>query len=494
MIVLQILHNLSVVLLSVVGFNALVLSLIFLMVYRKQPINQPEPVAEWPSVLVQLPIYNERHVAERLIGAISKLDYPRDRLSVQVLDDSNDDTVALAKSAVDRAREGGLRIDHIRREKREGFKAGALGYGLTLSDEEFVAVFDADFVPEPAFLKMVLPYMIHDPVLGVAQTRWAHLNAEFSLLTRAQALALDGHFVVEQTSRDRGGLLMNFAGTAGIWRRKAIDDAGGWQSDTLSEDIDLSYRAQLRGWNTIYLPDIGTPSEITPLMMGFKQQQARWATGTIQCLRKLGRTLITTPHLDVWQKLQAFLQLGAYFVHPLMIVLVITTLPLLLSQGAIREVGLAGLGLAMFGPPLEMVLAQRYLYRDWRRRLMFYPVAMLIGIGIAVKDTEAVLKGLFTWHTAFHRTPKFHIQGKKLKWSPTMYTVPVDYSVWIETLLALYAGLTAVVSLQYEPALFPFMTLCSLGFAYTAGVSLWQAGLGRRVHVRQQELELSSNT
>ncbi len=489
--IIQVLHDLSAVLLSLVGFNALILLGVYLAVARRERPRPAEP-AEWPSVVVQLPIYNERHVVERLVGAISRLDYPRDKLSIQLLDDSTDETVAIAASAVERVRQTGISIEHVRRESRQGFKAGALAYGLEHSDAEFMAVFDADFVPNPDFLKRVIPCFAADEKIGIIQTRWAHLNAEHSLLTRAQALVLDYHFVIEQIARNHGGLLMNFSGAGGVWRRQCIEDSGGWQSDTLSEDIDLSYRAQLRGWQCLYLPDIGTPSEITPLMMGFKQQQARWATGTIQCLRKLGPALVTSPRLNLWQKIEAFMHLSAYFIHPLMIVLLLTSLPLILD-GRISRAPLASLGVAMFAPPLASLLAQRRLYRDWFKRLSFFPVMMLIGVGIAANNTQAVLKGLGRWHQPFRRTPKFQLQGKDGKWTSSMYTVPVDHSTSLEILLAVYAGLTAYAAWHYQPAIFPFMGLYALGFAYVAGLSLWQAGVIRWFLMRSRRLELSSN-
>jgi len=488
---LEVLHNVSAALLSLIGLNALILSVIYLTTFRKERERPAEPV-EWPAVVVQLPIYNERHVVERLIHTISKLDYPQEKMSIQLLDDSTDETINIAANSVERARQSGLTITHVRRESRDGFKAGALAYGLAHSDAEFVAIFDADFVPDPDFLKRVIPYFGVDENLGMAQTRWEHLNAEHSLLTRAQALALDNHFVIEQIARDRSGLLMNFAGTGGVWRRQCIEESGGWQSDTLSEDIDLSYRAQLKGWELIYLPDIGTPAEITPLMMGFKQQQARWATGTVQCLRKMGHVVLANRSLNLWQKIQAMLHLAAYFMHPLMIVLLLTSLPLILTE-RLSQAPIAGLGLAMFGPPLASLLAQHRLRRDWLKRLSYFPVAMLIGVGIAVSNSEAVFKGLFGSRQPFRRTPKYHLQGKQGKWIDSAYIVPIDRATWIELGLAGYAGLVAYAAWLREPTMFPLMILYVLGFAYTAFLSLWQAGVSRRFVQRERRLELSSN-
>jgi cellulose synthase/poly-beta-1,6-N-acetylglucosamine synthase-like glycosyltransferase len=484
LIVLQLLYSISAFGLALVGFNALVLLVIYLS-HRREKIPQPVVADEdnWPSVVVQLPIYNERHVVERLIEAVTRLDYPRDRLTVQLLDDSDDETAAIAASAVRRARRAGLRIDHVRRDSRTGYKAGALAHGFTLAEADFIAIFDADFVPQPDFLRRVIPYFLDDPGLGMVQTRWGHLNPGYSSLTCAQALALDTHFVIEQTARQRGGLLMNFSGTGGVWRRTCIQDSGGWHYDTLSEDIDLSYRAQLRGWRCLYLPEISVPAEIPPLVMAFKRQQSRWATGTIQCLRKLGPTVLAS-HLTIWQKLQAMLHLGGYFIHPLMLLLLLSTLPLLLT-GQLSNLPLAGLSLAMLGPPLQMIVAQSTLYPDWKRRLLHFPVLMLLGVGIAVNNLAAVLRGFSSRPHTFRRTPKFHIRRRGQTWAASAYVLPADYTTWLEIALSLYSGVTAVLALQRAPALAPFMALYALGFAYVAGAGLWQTRTARRVQAHR---------
>jgi cellulose synthase/poly-beta-1,6-N-acetylglucosamine synthase-like glycosyltransferase len=486
LVVIQLLYSISALGMALVGFNALLLSLIYLR-HRRNKLPRPTGPHEdgWPHVVVQLPVYNERHVVERLVDAASKLDYPPDRLTIQLLDDSDDETINIAASAVERARQRGIRFRHVRRDSREGFKAGALAYGLARTDADFVAIFDADFVPEPGFLRRLIPYFLADPQVGMVQARWAHLNPDHSPLTRAQALALDAHFVVEQTARQRSGLLMNFSGTAGVWRRTCIEDSGGWHFDTLSEDIDLSYRAQLKGWRCLYLPEVPAPAEIPPLVMAFKRQQSRWATGTVQCLRKLGPAVLAS-RLTPWQKVQAMLHLGGYFIHPLMILLLLTTLPLMLT-GNLNDLPLAGLGLAMLGPPIQTVIAQRELYADWKQRLRYFPFLMLVGVGIAVNNMEAVWQGFSARPRAFKRTPKFQVQGRDRAWAASAYVLPVDHTTWLEIALAAYSGATAALAVQRAPALAPFMTLYALGFAYVAGVSLWQAYTARRVRARRRQ-------
>lgn len=493
MVFLQTLYVLCAVGLAVVGFNVLALTVLYL-VHRGDPAPEPAPLAEddWPAVVVQLPIFNERHVVEQLVDAVSRLDYPADKLSVQVLDDSTDDTVARAAAAVEMARARGVAIEPVRRPTRGGFKAGALEYGLTRTDAPFVAIFDADFRPQPDFLRRVMPHLAADDRLGMVQARWAHLNAEESNLTRAQALALDAHFVVEQTARNRSGLLMNFSGTAGVWRRACIADSGGWEHDTLSEDIDLSYRAQLRGWRFLYLPGLGVPAEIPPLMMGFKRQQSRWATGTVQCLLKFHRTLLHS-HLNPLQKLEALIHLGGYFLHPLMLLLLLLTLPLLL-MGGVGHLPLAGLGLAMLGSPLEVIVAQQTLYGGWGRRLVRYPVFMLMGVGITVSNAVAVLQALSRRPLPFRRTPKFRAGAAGGDgWSASSYTLPLDATTLLEIAFSLYAALIAVLAIGRQPALVPFMALYALGFAYVAGLSLWQARVVRQAQPGRRVLSVSES-
>ncbi|NIO72790.1 MAG: glycosyltransferase, partial [Anaerolineae bacterium] len=329
MSVFEVLYALCVVLLSLYGFNSLVLTWLYLR-HRHDPIPVPSPPDEWPHVTVQLPIYNELHTVERLLNAAAGLDYPRDRLEIQVLDDSTDATSRVAARTVALLRRQGIDVIHISRPDRTGFKAGALAAGLAEAKGELIAIFDADFLPPPDFLQRVVPHFA-DPIVGCVQTRWGHLNRDYSLFTQAQALGVDGHFVVEQTARSRAGLFINFNGTAGIWRRTCIGDAGGWQGDTLTEDLDLSYRAQLRGWQIGYVPDVVVPAELPAQISGFKRQQARWAQGSIQTALKLLGPLLRSD--QPWSvKLEGVVHLTGYLVHPLMLLVVLLTLPMSFSR------------------------------------------------------------------------------------------------------------------------------------------------------------------
>jgi cellulose synthase/poly-beta-1,6-N-acetylglucosamine synthase-like glycosyltransferase len=464
---------------AVYGFNALVLSGLFIK-HRKYFARAPKPEI-WPHVTVQLPIYNEKYVIERLIEAVVGLDYPPDKLSIQILDDSTDETVALARVCVARYQLQGVNIAHVRRPNRTGFKAGALAYGLQSAPGEFIAIFDADFVPPSDFLRKTVPHFA-DVKTGAVQVRWGHLNAEYDALTRAQALALDGHFVVEQSARSRAGLLFNFNGSGGIWRRDCILEAGGWQADTLAEDLDLSYRAQLAGWKLAYLQDVVAPAEVPPMLTAFKRQQFRWAKGSIQCLRKMAGPLLRVP-LSPWQKLQAFLHLSAYLVHPLLLGLILIGLPVIL----LRDPGsfpLSALGLAGFAPPILFAISQIVIYPDWKRRFMFFPFLVFLGGGITLNNTRATLEAVFGRNsTLFLRTPKFRTErreGGDLKWAGD-YRLPVDWTTWGEIGLCIYCLIEAWVAFKHAPGLVPFLLVYALGYAYTAGLGLKQSWRGMSI-------------
>ena len=336
---LLIIYLFALMSLFIYGMNCYLL-LIFYFLKRPAALRQHQEIKEkffrnvprqdWPQVTIQLPVYNERYVVKRLIQSVCRFDYPKELFEIQILDDSTDDTVDIAKAVAGEMMRQGFDIGYIHRDDRTGFKAGALKEGLKYAKGELVGIFDADFIPNPQFLKETVPYFT-DPRIGMLQTRWGHINSDYSLLTRAQSMGIDGHFGVEQAARAWCGLFMNFNGTAGIWRKKTIEDAGGWQADTLTEDLDLSYRAQLKGWKLKFVSDVVCPAEVPVTINAFKSQQHRWAKGSIQTAKKnLGKLFRSDASLLV--KIQAFLHLTHYMVHPMMLLVVLTSIPMLYSQ------------------------------------------------------------------------------------------------------------------------------------------------------------------
>ncbi|MCS7178909.1 MAG: glycosyltransferase [Anaerolineae bacterium] len=436
----------------------------------------PSPRADLPVVTVQLPLYNERYVVRRLIDTVASLDYPRDRLEIQVLDDSTDETTAIARARAAFWQARGVDIQVLHRSERTGFKAGALAWGLQQARGELIAIFDADFCPHPDFLLRVVPHFLADPRLGMVQTRWAHLNDEHSLVTQAQAIALDGHFVVEQTARSQTGLLMHFNGSGGVWRRVCIEASGGWQSETVCEDLDLSYRAQLAGWRCRFLPDVDCPAELPPQVLAFKRQQARWAKGSVQCLRKLARPLLRSPHVGPWQKLLGLLHLSGYLVYPLLVLMLLLTPITFLVPSPLGNISRL-LGPLCLGPMLVYGTGQWALYRDWKRRLRAFPVLMLIGTGVAWGNTLALLEGLIRWGGEFVRTPKFRLDGRRGNWQRSGYRLREDRAVGGEIALALYAlGMVAWAWSAGRVDLLPFLLLYSAAFGVVAGISLYEMG------------------
>jgi hypothetical protein len=446
--------------------------------YRRQGDRHralPEPL---PTVTVQLPLYNERYVATRLLEAVAAFDYPRDRLEIQVLDDSTDDTTQIVDATARRLRAAGLDVVHLHRQVRSGFKAGALADGLRVARGKFVAIFDADFVPPPGFLKATLPHF--RPDVAVVQARWGHLNRSFSLLTVAQSLGIDGHFAVEQGARARAGLFLNFNGTGGIWRRTAIVDAGGWSHDTVTEDLDLSYRAQLRGWRIVYRPDIVCPAELPVLVTGFKSQQRRWAKGSIQTAIKLLPAVMASPR-SPWVKYQAFVHLTYYMIHPLMLASVLLTVPVRAVHGPAMEasplsaVGVV-LGLVALGPGLMLAYAQGVLDRRWWRRLWQLPTILVIGVGVALSTSLAVLDAFVGRRREFVRTPKFGIDGPAGTWRGKRYG---EYAWWggaAELALGVYcaAGLQLYWATAHY-AMAPFLGLYTAGFLVVGAYTIAQS-------------------
>ncbi len=378
-----------------------------------------------PPVTTQIPLFNEANVAERVIRAACAMDYPRDLHEIQVLDDSTDGTGEITERVVREYKEKGYRIDRIARKDRNGFKAGALAEGLKRARGELVAIFDADFVPPGDFLKKTVPFLVEREKLGFVQTRWGHRNRFFSLLTMAQSIGIDGHFAVEQSARCWNGLFLNFNGTAGVWRKRAIVEAGGWQDDTLTEDMDLSYRAQLAGWEPHYLFHVVTPAELPTDINAFKIQQHRWAKGSIQTAKKLLPRILSKGDISFFKKLQAFLHMTHYTINPLMVFMTLLALPLLfLSHRWFHPWIMAGLLFQMFvslaGTNLLYLFSQKMAYRDWWKNLRFLPALMGLGVGMAVNNSKAVLEAFMGKKSPFVRTPKLgeaaEVPMGKAKW------------------------------------------------------------------------------
>jgi glycosyltransferase involved in cell wall biosynthesis len=435
----------------------------------------PDPL---PLVTVQLPLYNERYVAARLLEAVGALDYPAARLEIQVLDDSTDDTPEIVAPIVARLRATGLAVTHRRRATRTGFKAGALADGLGVARGEFIAIFDADFVPPPDFLRAMLPHF--GPRVAVVQARWGHLNRAFSPLTIAQSLGIDGHFGVEQTARARSGLLLNFNGTAGVWRKAAILDAGGWAHDTLTEDLDLSYRAQLRDWTIEYRPEIVCPAELPVIITGFKSQQRRWAKGSIQTARKL-LPAVWRSQLPLWKKYQASVHLTYYMIHPLMLLGVILSIPMRSVEGLTPDSSVrvwAGLvfAAATLGPGTMLVYAQQVLDARWWRRAWQLPTIMVIGVGLALSTSLAALGAFAGGRRDFVRTPKFGIAGAAGTWRGKGYGERAPWGGVAEILLGLYcASATWLFCRDGQWAVVPFLLLYTTGFLTVGWLTISQS-------------------
>ncbi len=467
------------VLLAAYGAHRYVLVYLY---YKNKKNRTTEPASrfeELPRVTVQLPIFNEQFVIERLLDAISQLDYPLDKLDVQVLDDSTDETVAVAKGLVEHYAARGFPITYHHRTNREGFKAGALANGLKSAKGEFVAIFDADFTPPPDFLLKTIHHL-HDPKIGMVQTRWTHINRNYSFLTEVEAILLDGHFVLEHSGRARSGVFFNFNGTAGVWRRTAIEEAGGWQHDTLTEDTDLSYRAQLKGWKFIYLQDVECPAELPVEMTAFKTQQARWAKGLIQTGKKvLPRIMKSKEPFHV--KLEAWFHLTSNLSYPLMCVLSVLLLPAMIIrfyQGWFQMLYIdIPLFLAStFSISSFYLVSQRELFpRTWLRTFIYLPFLMALGIGLTVTNTRAVLEALVGKKTAFARTPKYRVETKKDKVRAKNYRKRLGWVPWLELAIGTYFAFTVYYAVDNENYLtIPFLVLFVVGYWYTGLLSLLQ--------------------
>jgi cellulose synthase/poly-beta-1,6-N-acetylglucosamine synthase-like glycosyltransferase len=449
---------------------------------------------ELPHVTVQLPIYNERLVVERLIDSAANLDYPADRLQIQVLDDSTDSTTEIATALVDRIRRQGTDIELHHRYDRPGFKAGALEAGLAAVKGEFIVVFDADFVPQPNYLRQTIPHFLSEPELGMIQARWGHLNRRDSALTAAQTIALDKHFVMEQSVRHRANMFPKFNGSAGIWRRRCLEDAGGWEDDTVCEDLCLSTRAILRGWQFRYLNDVVAPAELPRTITAYKNQQSRWAKGSTQCLMKFGPSILTSKRHSPIARIYALLSMAGYTTHLLMLLLLLVQVPLI-YLGYKPPAILLLFGVASLAQPLLFVYGQQSLYGDWFSRLRYMPSLLLVAIGLAPSNSRAIVEAIGRRPNDFVRTPKGgasagHDDGRPLP----AYRLPFDWIVFFELLLAFYALLGLIISIgraNYWPVL--FMSACMLGFGYVALATIKEQFVGFPAAIRKASRRYSQS-
>ena len=497
--VLMTVYTFALVMVSLYGLHRYVI--VFL--YYRHRKKTPKPAGHFdqlPLVTIQLPMFNERLVAKRIIEKTCEVEYPRDKLQIQVLDDSTDDTVDIARQTVQEACAKGFNVEYVHRTNREGYKAGALANGLKTATGEFVTIFDADFVPEPSMLMRSIHHFTN-PKVCVVQTRWDHINREDSMLTRSQAIFLDGHFAIEHVARNRSERFMSFNGTAGTWRVSAIADAGGWHHDTLTEDLDLSYRAQLKGWKFVFLPDLTAPAELPPVMNAFKAQQFRWTKGGAQnALKLLPRVWLSKAPLKV--KVEAFFHLTGFTLHLYMALLVLLMFPAMYIQCIPLETGSLWRGLfdmtvfslATMSAAVFYTASQIELTKDWRIVLKYMPFMMALGVGLCVSNTKAVIEALIGKKSGFVRTPKFGSEQqdgaivervlKKRKW---------NWVPWVELLVAAYMLACTVLSLTRwrSMAVTPFLLMFTFGFFYVSILSFRSENVGRKV-VQKDALPVES--
>ncbi len=428
-------------------------------------------------VTIQLPLYNELYVVERLINSVCEIDYPKDKIEIQVLDDSTDETVNIVRAHVEKKKAEGFDIVHIRRGNREGFKAGALKAGTAIAKGDFIAIFDADFVPQKDFLLKTLPFFSDDKV-GMVQTRWEHLNGDYSILTKTQALALDGHFVIEQNTRNKAGFFIQFNGTGGVWRRNCIEDAGNWHADTLAEDLDLSYRAQLNGWRFVFLKDIVSPAELPNEINALKTQQFRWTKGHVETAKKL-LPMVWKSQLPIRVKLQSTFHLTSNLVYPFILLSAILNVPLIfIKNSGSHEAYFAFLSIfviAFISSFMFYLYSQKDIRADWRKKIVLFPLFMAGSMGLAVNNSRAVIEGLLSRKSEFVRTPKFSDQ--KDKFSANKYVSrKLEASVIVEMMLAIYCFIGICSSIYFlELAAIPFQLLFFTGFFFVSYTSIRHA-------------------
>ena len=463
--------------------------------HRKKATKEPSLLRfeQLPPVTIQLPLYNERYVVERLIEEVLKIEYPKHLLQIQVLDDSTDDTAPFAEALVERYHTIGYPIEYHHRSNRHGYKAGALQAGLETATGEFVAVFDADFCPPADFLMRTVDYFA-DPKVGVVQTRWSYINRDYNFLTEVESILLDGHFILEHGARSTAGYFFNFNGTAGILRRSMIADAGGWQHDTLTEDSDLSYRAQLKGWRFVYLPGLDCPSELPVEMHGFQVQQSRWAKGLTQVAMKL-LPAIWKADVSKRVKAEAFLHLTPNISYPLMIVMSALMLPVMIVRFYMGVwhmvlIDMPLIAASFWSISLFYVVAQRELYpKSWKRTILLLPMLMAVGVGLTIINTRAVLEALFGVETAFARTPKYAIGDRPMNLEVKKYRRRSGWLPYVEILVGSYfAAMVGFAIETYNFFSIPFLLLFVCGYYWAGFGTLYQEQQGRMRWLKQQKL------
>lgn len=462
----------------------------FVMMYyhRKYGHKNPMPDSEFKPdklVTIQLPLYNEMYVIERLINSVCEIDYPKDKMEIQVLDDSTDETTSIVAKVVEEKKKLGFDISHVRRGTREGYKAGALKEGMKIAKGEFIAIFDADFIPQKEFLKKTLSYFTDDKV-GMVQSRWEHLNGDYSIITKAQALALDGHFVIEQTVRNKSGFFINFNGTGGVWRKKCIEDAGNWHADTLTEDLDLSYRAQLIGWRFVFLKDFTSPAELPSEINALKAQQFRWTKGAVETAKKI-LPLVWKSKVPLRVKLQSTFHLTNNLVFPFILLAAILNVPLIfIKNSGAHEIYFAIMSLfvlAFVSSFLFYMYSQKDIRTDWRKRIVLFPLFMAGSMGLAVNNSRAVFEGLMNRKSEFVRTPKFKQESDKDTFVGNKYlSKKLGLSVFVEAVLAIYCFIGVLSSIYFmELASIPFQVLFTLGFSFIAYTSIKHAYATKKI-------------
>lgn len=476
-----------ILLYSIVQLNLVILYRRSRKQERPEDVIAPEMKDEdLPFVTVQLPIYNELYVIERLIDAVVDFDYPKDKLEIQVLDDSTDETVEVVAKKVEGLKAQGVNIEHVRRPVRKGYKAGALAYGMDIAKGDFIAIFDADFLPVEQFLKKTVPFFFEDDRIGVVQTKWEHINQEYSLLTKLQAVGLDAHFTVEQRGRNQGGHFINFNGTAGIWRRATIEDAGGWQSDTITEDLDLSYRAQLKGWRFKYLENVGSPAELPAEMNALKSQQFRWSKGAAECTVKNLPRVIRAKGMSFNSKLHAIFHLMNSFIFVCILMSALLSIPLLFIKDANQEYEIlfqlaslyviSFIALSIFYYT-SLARDERSGFTSFGKFIKYFPFFLSVSMGLSFHNSIAVFEGYIGRKTPFVRTPKFNINNKADKWAGKKYIMKsIGILTYIEGLLALYFiwGLYLGFSIG-DYGMMPFHVMLTFGFGFTFFYSLKHA-------------------